>query len=156
MPEFKLTQYVPDSSDMAKILGALLSYQDVHNKNHSSLENSQRCLSKIVKTQSLNLTVPGLCQALEVCQVKGKIFICSLLQARVAEIQQSNKAAKNDFYKAINYLLDEYRQTKGKSLQIDFKNSTRQLVSLTYNTFQTELVENLPSSQMSTLFELIQ
>ena len=140
---------------MAKILAALLSYQDVHNKNHKALENSQRCLSKIVKTQSLNLTVPGLCQALEVCQVKGKIFICSLLQARVSELPKTNAATKSAFYKAIIYVLDEYRRTKGKSLQVDFKSASRALVSQTYNVFQTELVENLPTSQMSTLFELI-
>lgn len=126
LPEFNLQNHVPDDQDMALILNALVSFLNIHNKNHKSQENAQKCATKIISTQNLNLTVPGLCKTLQSCQLKGKIYITKQLQAQAPHIKKNaNRETKALFIKAVNYLLDQYKQSKGKSISVDFRDTTR-------------------------------
>ena len=126
LPEFHLQSLVSDDQDMALILNALISFLSTHNKNHKSQENAQKCTTKIINTQDVNLTVPGLCKALQTSQLKGKIYITKQLKEQVPNIKRNGNAdTKVVFVKTVNYLLDQYKQSKGKSISIDFKESTR-------------------------------
>ena len=125
-------------------------------QNQFKKANAQKCATKIISTQNLNLTVPGLCKTLQSCQLKGKIYITKQLQAQVPHIKRNgSRETKALFVKAVNYLLDQHKHSKGKSISVDFRDSIRQFIVEAYHVLQTDLVENLPSTSMTTLFELI-
>ena len=71
---------------MTLVLQALISYQNIQVKNQYAQKNSELCITSIIQSQHVNLTMHGVYASIRSAQPRGKIILNKLLLEQIDNI----------------------------------------------------------------------
>jgi len=71
---------------MTLVLQALISYQNIQVKNQFAQKNAELCITSIIQSQHVNLTMDGVYASIRSAQPRGKIILNKLLLEQIDNI----------------------------------------------------------------------